>query len=282
MNDGIKPTAGALRLSDSFAQIATALAAAQGQFANPLKDKTAKVKTRTGGEYSFNYADLASVFDAIRQPLSINALALVQAPRIDYLPDNVALVTVTTRLIHGSGEWLECDVTMGADEQRPQVVSSAITYAKRYGLQALLGVVADEDDDGNAATGNSALIDLRARAASHPGSDIVNDARRAGKEAPTQAAPKAQPSTASATSSTPGTDGPRSAASAATSPKTSSKPAPQRYEEACETICQKIGQVRGNQIIADIRKDNGGVSATPDQKLKILAELEKAALVIHD
>lgn len=266
MSDDIKPIAGALRLSDSFAQIATALAAAQGQFANPLKDKTAKVVMKNGNSYSFNYADLASVFDAIRQPLSVNALALVQAPRIDYLPDNVALVTVTTRLIHGSGEWLECDVTMGADEQRPQVVSSAITYAKRYGLQALLGVVADEDDDGNAATGNTAQIAQRAR-----------------KEAASVAAPKA-----SETSTSPAM---AAADKAMKKPTTSTaeksmtaivKGNPQRYEEACETICQKIGQVRGNQIIADIRAKHGAANASPDQKLTILAELEKAALVIHD
>lgn len=275
MSDDLKPTVGgALRLSESVGQIACSLAAAQGEFTNPLKDKTARVKMKNGGEYSFNYADLASVFDAVRLPLSKYSLALVQAPRIEYLSDNVALVTVTTRLIHSSGEWLECDVTMGAEEQRPQVVSSAITYAKRYGLQALLGVVADEDDDGNAATGNTAQINQRARAVSqHPGSDIVNDARRAGKEAAPAPAPKATPAPAQPATQTTGTN---------TSERAATKSAPHRYDDACETICRKIGTIKGNQLILEIKQRHGGERATAEQKQTILLETEKAALVTHD
>lgn len=155
----IAPASGFIT-SESITELAASLAKAQGEFANPAKDKTAKVRLKAGGEYSFNYADLASVMDAIRSPLARNGLAVIQAPQVEYF-ESAALVTLTTRLLHSSGQWIETKVSIGADEQRAQVVASAITYAKRYAIQALLGVVAEEDDDGNAASGNSASIQSR-------------------------------------------------------------------------------------------------------------------------
>lgn len=152
---------GGFKTTPTIAALATALAAAQGAFTNPAKDKTARVRLKDNkGEYTFHYADLASVMDAIRTPLATNGLAIIQAPRIEYL-ESGALITLSTRLIHSSGEWIETEVAIGAEEQRAQVVASAITYAKRYSIQALLGVVAEEDDDGNAASGNTANISTR-------------------------------------------------------------------------------------------------------------------------
>lgn len=151
----------ALRFSATLAALAGALSTAQGQMQNPAKDKFAEVKLKVGGSYKFAYADLASVFDAIRQPLAQNGLAIVQAPSIVYHPEYPPVVAVTTRLLHSSGEWMENTVKMVADESRPQVVASAITYAKRYALQAMLAIVAEEDDDGNAASGNRAEVSQR-------------------------------------------------------------------------------------------------------------------------
>lgn len=144
----------AMRFSPTIAAFAAALSAAQGEMHNPKKDKTAKVQMKNGGSYSFTYADLASVFDAVRYPLAKNGLAVLQAPSILYHPEFPPIITVQTRVIHSSGEWVENEVKMISEESRPQVVASAISYAKRYALQALLGVVAEEDDDGNAASGH--------------------------------------------------------------------------------------------------------------------------------
>ena len=59
------------------------------------------------------------------------------------------MIEVTTRLIDKSGEWYEDTVQIPADRANAQGVGSAITYAKRYALSAMLGIVTDEDTDGN-------------------------------------------------------------------------------------------------------------------------------------
>lgn len=63
--------------------------------------------------------------------------------------DNGVLI-IQAHLLHESGE--SRDFQFPITETQPQRIGSAITYAKRYAIQALTGVVADEDDDGNAAT----------------------------------------------------------------------------------------------------------------------------------
>lgn len=69
--------------------------------------------------------------------------------------DNSSRTGVQTTLFHSSGEWMRTDVLwMPSEKNTAQAVGSAITYAKRYQLSALFGISADEDDDGNAASGN--------------------------------------------------------------------------------------------------------------------------------
>ena len=83
-------------------------------------------------------------------------LAVVQTPTAEG-----SKVTVTTLLMHSSGEWLASDLTVTADKGTAQGIGSAITYARRYGLSSVVGVapgddIADEgDDDGNAASGTA-------------------------------------------------------------------------------------------------------------------------------
>jgi hypothetical protein len=69
--------------------------------------------------------------------------------------DESDAVIVTTRLMHSSGQWVEASGRMKPMKNDPQGVGSAITYARRYGLQAIAGIPA-EDDDGNAATRGNA------------------------------------------------------------------------------------------------------------------------------
>lgn len=125
--------------SASIAALAGALSKAQGQMEGAAKGNV-------NPHFKSKYADLASVWDACREPLTKNGLAVLQPVKADG-----AKVTVTTILMHSSGEWIEESLTMTAQQNTPQGVGSAITYGRRYGLASMVGI-APEDDDGNAAS----------------------------------------------------------------------------------------------------------------------------------
>lgn len=125
--------------SASIAALVAALAKAQGEM-------EAAAKANINPHFKSKYADLASVWDACRGPLSKNGLAVLQPVSADG-----ASVTVTTILAHSSGEWISESLTMTAQQNTPQGVGSAITYGRRYGLSSMVGIAPD-DDDGNAAS----------------------------------------------------------------------------------------------------------------------------------
>ncbi len=129
-----------MQTSDKIAELATALAKAQGAIGHATRDST-------NPAYKARYADLASVIDACRDALAVNGLAVMQPVTI---ADGV--VHVGTRLVHASGEWAECTVSIVPVDQRAHAIGSAITYGRRYGLSAMVGVAPD-DDDGIAASG---------------------------------------------------------------------------------------------------------------------------------
>ena len=145
-------------------KLAEALAKAQGIMKAPKKDRTVVVRTKSGGTYEFDYATFDAIVESARGPLSANGIAFVQAAQIEG-----GQVVIETRLIHSSGQWLSTSLSAGQSESGPQALGSLISYLKRYSLSALLGIVADEDDDGNAATGNEARQKVSARAPSAVG-----------------------------------------------------------------------------------------------------------------
>ena len=126
--------------SPSLAALAAALAKAQGLMAGAKKDSV-------NPHFRSKYADLASIWEACREALSANGLAVIQSPGSAGKD-----VMVTTLLIHSSGEWIRSRYTMPVAQPGPQGVGSALTYARRYSLAAMVGV-APEDDDGNEAQG---------------------------------------------------------------------------------------------------------------------------------
>jgi hypothetical protein len=130
--------------SASVELLAEALAKAQGEFPAIKKGRTANIDSDKRA-YSYTYADLADVLEAVRKPLSTNGLAVIQ-PLI-WKDDHPWLIT---RLLHSSGQWIESLYPLGTFA-RPQEMGSAITYARRYTLTSLLGIAAEDDDDGNAA-----------------------------------------------------------------------------------------------------------------------------------
>ena len=136
-----------MNTSDTINELAKALAIAQASMGPALKGAK-------NPHFRSSYADLSSVVEAIREPFTSNGLAWVQAPSLD--PDT-GLVTVATRIVHSSGQWVEASVSAmpgrgGKADLSPQAVGSAVTYLRRYGLQALAGVPS-ADDDGEAAMG---------------------------------------------------------------------------------------------------------------------------------
>jgi hypothetical protein len=123
-------------------KIAAALAKAQAGFPSIPKTKTAKVRMKSGGEYAYQYADLASILSSVVPVLSANELALMQDPKPS--DDGVLMETV---LMHSSGEMLRNECRIKGGTSTPQEMGSLITYARRYGVCSLLGIAAEDDSD---------------------------------------------------------------------------------------------------------------------------------------
>jgi len=104
-------------------------------------------KDSTNPHFKSKYSDLASVMDAIREPIGNNGLSIWQDATLEE-----SGVSVTTRIVHISGQWVEFGpLTIPIGRKDAHAVGSACSYGKRYALCAALGVVSDDDDDGNKA-----------------------------------------------------------------------------------------------------------------------------------
>lgn len=125
--------------SESIKELAAALANAQGEFGIAEFD-------RVNPHFKSKYATLTSVMNAVRKPLQKYGLSVVQT-----LTEGAKGMALETTLLHASGEWLSGTTPILLAKEDMQGLGSAITYAKRYAVSAILGVVSDEDDDGNAA-----------------------------------------------------------------------------------------------------------------------------------
>lgn len=129
--------------SQTINELATALAKAQSEMKPAVKDADNPF-------FKSKYADLATVWESIRNPLSKNGLCVSQLIGSD---GNV--VTVETVLMHTSGQFISGKLSMTAKDPMPQSIASASTYARRYGLSAIVGVSSEEDDDGAQASGTN-------------------------------------------------------------------------------------------------------------------------------
>lgn len=124
--------------STSIKAIAGAIKAFQSKMGKLPKDTTNPF-------FKSKYCALPTILDAIQLPLAESGLSFVQFPDGDN--------QLTTILMHSeSGEYLQATYSMHPTKTDPQGIGSAITYARRYALGAILGLNIDEDDDGNAAS----------------------------------------------------------------------------------------------------------------------------------
>lgn len=104
-------------------------------------------KTRENPHLKNKYADLQDVIDTIREPLTANGLAISH---------EVSGTTLITKLLHVSGQSLKTEMPLLMGKQDMQGLGSALTYARRYSVSALLGIASDDCDDANGAARGTA------------------------------------------------------------------------------------------------------------------------------
>jgi hypothetical protein len=127
--------------SETIGAIAPALIKAQSQMQGITKEgKNPAFKSK--------YVTLDSILDTLRPILTSNGLMLTQGSQE---PQAMQAVTVESRIIHTSGEWIATTVTIPVTKPDAHGLGSALTYGRRYGVAALLAISADEDDDANEA-----------------------------------------------------------------------------------------------------------------------------------
>ena len=120
--------------SETIGALAAALAKAQSQISGAVKDANNPF-------FKSKYADLESVWQACRKPLTDNGLSVVQTTR--HTTDTLMLITT---LMHASGEWIAGEMPVLMKDYSPQAQGSGLTYARRYALAALVGIYQTDDD----------------------------------------------------------------------------------------------------------------------------------------
>lgn len=133
-----------MRTSDQINELAAASAKAQAAMKPAIKDS---VNPAFKGA---KYADLTAVWESCRKPLTENGLTVWQD--VTTADGGTNGISVITRLVHSSGQWVEFGpLVVPLSKHDAHGVGSATSYGKRYALAAAIGVIAELDDDGNAA-----------------------------------------------------------------------------------------------------------------------------------
>jgi hypothetical protein len=127
--------------SETIAKLATALAKAQALIKPASKDAV-------NPHFKSKYADLTAIWEACREPLTSQGLSVSQIP----VSGDPGYLSLMTMLMHESGEYIGGVFSVRLAQDTAQAMGSALTYARRYALSALVGIVADDDDDGNEAS----------------------------------------------------------------------------------------------------------------------------------
>lgn len=135
-----------MKTSETTAEITKALVKASAAIKHATKDAK-------NPHFRNDYASLESVIDASKETLLDNGIVVLQAPGNGVL---------TTRLQHSSGEFFESEINLVLTKNDMQGLGSAITYARRYSLAALLNI-SQADDDGNEAskTPKKAIVKIK-------------------------------------------------------------------------------------------------------------------------
>jgi len=122
-----------MKTSEQTNEIYPAIFAMQKSLTPIKRDKVVKT-----GKYEFRYAPLDSIMEKLAPLFANNGLAMMQGVDADCL---------TTRIIHTSGQWVESQTFLNKDHANMQGFGGEVTYKRRYALSAMVGLVADEDND---------------------------------------------------------------------------------------------------------------------------------------
>lgn len=145
-----------MKMSETITKISAALTKSWGEIENPKHNKRVTVRMKNGGQYNFEYTDLGGIIDTVRPVFKENGISIIQHAYTDLI-DNRPFISVVTKLMHTSGEWIESKPLQILASQNIQDMGGQITYMKRYSLSALLGISTEEDDDANGSVGNQAI-----------------------------------------------------------------------------------------------------------------------------
>lgn len=124
--------------SEQINELMAALAKAQGEMSHASKDSA-------NPHFKTRYADLASVWQACKEPLAKNGLSVAQPLAME--GDKQVIITL---LGHSSGQWIKSIIPLPIQKPGAQEMGSCISYCRRYALASMVGVYQD-DDDGEAA-----------------------------------------------------------------------------------------------------------------------------------
>jgi len=131
-----------MQTSPEITKICAAIVAAKAELENVAFDAA-------NPHFKSKYASLAGTIEATTPTLAKHGLAVIQLPT----SQSSDVLTLKTMLLHTSGEYIASEYSMKPQQATPQGLGSAITYARRYALMAVLGISSfADDDDGNAAT----------------------------------------------------------------------------------------------------------------------------------
>lgn len=141
-----------MKTSQTTGAIGAALAKAQSAMGSADRDGH-------NSHYGNSYASLGSLLRVAKSACSANGIAIVQSCETLHV-ETGPIGIVVSRLLHSSGEWIEGEVSLSLEKVAAQELGKVLTYLRRYALAALVGIVSDEDDDGE--------TDLQARASAPP------------------------------------------------------------------------------------------------------------------
>lgn len=130
--------------SESIKELSKALVEFHKKAGKVVKDSIGKIQTKSGASYSYKYATISSILDAVQESLNECGLSVIQFPVGEY--------GLETMLSHTSGEYMISAYTMKPANETPQGHGSRLTYQRRYAMAAILGINIDEDDDGALAS----------------------------------------------------------------------------------------------------------------------------------
>lgn len=125
-----------MKMSEEFKQVVAAVHTVQ-----QTVDVITRGETADTGKYKYKYASLSKIWVEIKAQLEKNQLTIVQPPT-----SNVS-DQLETWIFHSSGEWMFSSMRLIITREDPQGMGSAISYARRYAIVAMLGIITDDDND---------------------------------------------------------------------------------------------------------------------------------------